>query len=172
LALTAAAFFWSANALSQDALAAARENAAQSGLSFEQSIEEDLSALGLEVIAARDWRESRLYENPALSAVITNARYKTIYGHDARIEFLLILKGRQILVEAKYQDVRGSTDEKLAYVYLNAVENIPEREFALVIDGEGWRPEARRWIEDKARETEGFYVFDPDAFIEWARSQL
>lgn len=113
-----------------------------------------------------DWNEARLYENPDLRIVVKNAPYSTIYGHRSRIEFLVILGAeRQIIVEAKRQSTSGSTDEKFPYVYLNAVKNIPDREYVLVLDGNGWKEEALDWINAKAAETRWFYVLDAPFFI-------
>ncbi len=146
--------------------------ATRSGADLEATIENGLRTIGFEIIANSQWQESRLYANPDLSAIITNAPYRSIYGHRARIEFLIVLRGTQILVETKRQNVAGSVDEKLPYVYLNAVANIPEREFVLVMDGDGWKPEARRWITAKAADTPGFYVFTPDAFLAWIEARF
>jgi len=141
--------------------------AVESGLSLEGCIEADLAAAGFRIIPNREWREAILYETTDPRIVILDAPYRSIYGHKAKIEFLILLGTRQILVEAKRQRVPGSVDEKLAYVYLNALNAIPEREFVLVVEGEGFKPEALAWIRAKARETLGFTVLGPDELIDW-----
>ncbi|WP_156953320.1 PD-(D/E)XK nuclease superfamily protein [Afifella pfennigii] len=101
-----------------------------------------------------------------------NAPYTSIYGHDARIEFLLAIGARRYLVETKRMSVSGSVDEKLPFVWLNALENQPEYDFVLVLDGEGWKPEARRWVEAKARADERFTVLGVEGFKIWLSAQL
>lgn len=96
-----------------------------------------------------------------------NAPYRSVFGHGARIEFLLVLGGTRYLVEAKNMRVSGSMDEKLAFVLLNARHNRPDHEFVLVMDGKGWRPEARRWIATMARDEEGFHVVTPTGLKSW-----
>jgi len=145
----------------------AQSPAAKSGLSLETRIQNDLQAAGFEIIAAKDWNEARLYQNDNPRFVILDAPYRSIYGHRAKIEFLIILGDRQILVESKRQSVPGSVDEKLPYVYLNALNNLPEREFVLVIEGNGFKPGAINWVSEKANETEGFSVLRPDELIDW-----
>ena len=154
-------------------LAHGAENATSSGQDFEDEIEDGIAALGFEIIQASQWKESRLYQDPDLRIVIKNAPYSTIYGHRARIEFLIILGAeRQILVEVKRQRVSGSTDEKFPYVYLNALKNIPDRELILVLDGNGWKEEAVAWIKQRADNTKGFSVVDPAGFLVWLKAQI
>lgn len=122
-------------------------------------------AHGFRVIPFKEWNEAELYRNPDARIVVTDAPYKSIYDHRAVIEFLIIIGGRQILLETKEQSSRGSTDEKLPYVYENARANIPEREFALLAAGDGWKQGAIAWIQKKAKETPGFYVFTTQAAL-------
>ncbi len=145
----------------------ATENASVSGLDFEAAIEELFRSKGFCIIGSQSWQEDDLYRFKNLRMVIRNAPYVSIYHHRARIEFLIIAGERQILVETKRQNVPGSVDEKLPYVYLNALANIPEREFALVLDGTGWKQDAVKWVRARAAETDGFDVFTPDTFSAW-----
>lgn len=102
--------------------------------------------------------------------MVLNAPYLSIYGHRARIEFLVLHQGRQILIEAKRQKTPGSTDEKLPYVFANAEVNIEQgREFLLVMDGDGWKPGALKWVYSKADQTDGFTVIGLDEFDDWLR---
>lgn len=142
-------------------------SATDSGQSLEKRIQGDLEAAGFEIIAASDWSEARLYQSENPRFVILNAPYNSIYGHRAKIEFRIILNDRQILVETKRQRVPGSVDEKLPYVFLNARHNLPELEFVLILDGEGFKPGAITWIKAQAAQTPGFNVLAPGELVEW-----
>lgn len=122
----------------------------------------------IETIRATDWSEARLYEEPALTAVVLDAPYASIYGHRARIEFLMLDDGQRILIETKRQYSSGSTDEKLPYVFENARMNIAQGfDFILVMEGDGWKPGAVEWIRGRAAETPDFSVMDFRTFTAW-----
>ncbi len=130
----------------------------QSGRLLEGAIEGILREKGFQIVQFSAWNESQLHRNPSQKFVIKDAPYNSIFGHRAKIEFLIVTHNRQVLVETKRQKHPGSTDEKLPYVYQNAVNNLPERETVLVMSGQGWKPGARAWIEKQAKETDGFHV--------------
>jgi len=149
------------------------DKAQVSGRQLEVQIEVNLRNLGLEIIESKNWNEKRLHQEPNLTAVVTNVRYKSIYGHRPRVEFLLFDEGRRFLIEVKRQRVAGSTDEKLPYVYENALLNLKSGyEFILVMEGDGWKPDAVEWIRNKARLTEGFYVMSRLEFFSWIRANI
>lgn len=142
-------------------------NANQSGALLEDAIHAILKSKGFRFVTGAQWRESLAYGQAPLRLVVTDAPYRTIYGGRTKIEFLVISGDRQVLIESKRQAQSGSTDEKLPFVYENALANLPERETVLVMGGKGWRPGAVSWIRAKAAATDGFYVFTPDEFIAW-----
>jgi len=65
-----------------------------------------------------------------------------------RTEFVIVDGCRRIRVEAKYQSAPGSVDEKYPYMLLNGIYNYPESEIIFVVDGGGYKPGARRWLEN------------------------
>ena len=138
------------------------------GKAFEDAIEGILRLKGFVVVAYSDWREAEIHRAKHPKFLIKRVPYKSIFGHRAFMEFLLIHGERQILIESKHQKWNGSTDEKLPYIYLNALKNLPEREMILVLSGNGWKPGAVEWIRRKADETDGFFVMSLDEFVRWA----
>lgn len=144
----------------------------KSGRKLEDRIEVVLRDQGFEIIRYRDWRQGMIYEKPDTKFAILDAPYKTIYDPTSKIEFLLIFGNREILIEAKSQNTRGSFDEKLAFVFLTALSNMPEREYVLVMSGNGFRPSARNWIEDRAAATPGFAVLRVDGLARWLKLPL
>ncbi len=70
-----------------------------------------------------------------------NVPFTTIYQHGGNTEFRLISEryNMDIRIECKWQQVAGSVDEKLPYLYLNCIEAMPEKHIIIIIDGDGWK---------------------------------
>ena len=103
------------------------------------------------------FKESEIERNPSLidgvdKYVISNAKYLSIYNHIGRTEFVIVKGERRVRVENKYQAASGSVDEKFVYTLLNAIEAYPEKEAIIIIDGDGYKPGARKWVEDRINE--------------------
>ena len=85
--------------------------------------------------------------------ILTDVKYTSIYGSDkSRTEYLIVYYDRRIRVEVKFQVSNGSVDEKYPYVLLNAIDAFPENEVILIVDGGGYKPGARQWLQDKIDE--------------------
>ncbi len=84
--------------------------------------------------------------------IIKNASYMTIYNESGRTEFVIVDDPRRIRVEAKYQSAPGSVDEKYPYMLLNGIYQYPEQEIIFVVDGGGYKPGARKWLEDHIKD--------------------
>ena len=71
----------------------------------------------------------------------------------------------------------GSVDEKLPYLYLNAVEAWQESEIIILIDGNGWKDNAIAWLKkavDERRwrltnDNRNIYVFNMGEFVQWSQ---
>ena len=83
--------------------------------------------------------------------VVKNAHYVTIYNEKGRTEFVIVDDLRRIRVEAKYQASAGSVDEKFPYMLLNGIYQYPESEIIFVVDGGGYKPGARKWLEEQIK---------------------
>ena len=121
--------------------------------------------------------------------LISNAPYISIYSavgqnvgkevRKSRSEF--IISDRQsdtfCRVECKWQAVSGSVDEKLPYLYLNAVEAWNESEIIILIDGNGWKDNAIAWLKKAVEERKWrdasdnrkIYVFNVGEFLQWSQ---
>ena len=82
-------------------------------------------------------------------------------------------------IECKWQQVSGSVDEKLPYLYLNCIEAMPEDNIIILIDGEGWKHGGIQWIKDAAqkekylnseRKPKNIQVFSLTEFMTWANN--
>lgn len=86
--------------------------------------------------------------------VLTNAPYTSIYEHNGRTEYLIINnpQNRRIRVEVKYQQVGGSVDEKFPYIWLNCVYAYPEKEIIVLVEGNGFKTGAKKWLKQQAED--------------------
>lgn len=136
---------------------------------------------GLKIAAYREWEKHPGRSGTEL--LLTNVPYTTIYKHPGKTEFLLksARYNLEIRIECKWQQVSGSVDEKLPYLYLNSIEAMPERHIVIVIDGAGWKAGAIPWLKDAAarkkyttpeNEDKKIEVLSLTEFMTWANRVL
>jgi len=79
---------------------------------------------------------------------------KTIYGRDREVDVLFrhAQSGNRLAVEAKYQRVKGTADEKLPYAVLNQ-KTLP-LDSVIVYGGGGFHQGALHWLCASARATD------------------
>lgn len=154
--------------------------AAAQGSVLEQQVRSVLSQKGFVLAKYSDWKSNKTEGDELL---LTNAPFTTIYQHPGHTEFLLVSKkyNLRVRIECKWQQSPGSVDEKLPYLYLNAIEQMPESEIIILIDGKGWKSGAITWLrnavsEKKYATEEGknkhIDVFDLQEFIAWANTKF
>lgn len=117
-----------------------------SGQFLEQAIEDEFSRRGVPVFDATEKMHNSDWVTECF--LLRNAPYTSIYGCQSRSEFLYrdCRLGRDIRIECRWQQVAGSVDEKMPYLYMNALLAMPEHEIWLVVEGGGARPEAIEWL--------------------------
>ena len=122
-----------------------------SGAMLENAVESAFIKKGFQLVKYRDWAKNK--DKFGEELILKDAPYDTIYGHKGKTEFLILSKkyDLEIRIECKWQQVPGSVDEKLPYLYLNAIEKIQERNFILLIDGDGWKKGAITWFKDAVK---------------------
>lgn len=146
------------------------------GRALEDTVKGALVGKGFTETSHSDWREAG---QPSGKFILTNAPYKSIYGHEkgtrSKTEFLLVDGDRRIRIECKWQQSSGSVDEKFPYLFLNCCLTMEEPEIILILGGAGCRPAARQWLENAA--AFGFHGIDPkgrikvmdlEKFMTWA----
>lgn len=117
-----------------------------SGNTLEQTIVATLVSKGFPVALYRQWVKDPAAYSPDI--VLRNVPYETIYGHRGNTEFLLLSKryNLNLRIECKWQQSAGSVDEKFPYLYLNCVEQMPENQIIIVVDGGGAKAGAVEWL--------------------------
>jgi len=121
-----------------------------SGNLLEQTVKTVCKQKGFTILKYSDWKQNP--EKYSAELLLTNVPYETIYKHAGKTEFLLksARYGLEIRIECKWQQVAGSVDEKLPYLYLNSLEAMPEKHIVVVIDGKGWKKGAIPWLKEAA----------------------
>lgn len=149
------------------------------GNQLEVAVKTVLTGKGFELINYRVWDKNK--EKYGEELLLENVPFTTIYKHKGNTEFLLISKrfNLQIRIECKWQQVKGSVDEKLPYLYLNTIEAMPENTIMILIDGAGWKTGAVKWLKDAVQqkkyttaETQNkeIIVFTMTDFFTWANN--
>jgi hypothetical protein len=148
-----------------------------SGNTLEQTIIATLLSKGFEVERYRTWlKKPQKYGKELL---LRNVPYTSIYGHPGNTEFLLLSEVYQleVRIECKWQQVPGSVDEKFPYLYLNCIEQMPERDIIIVIDGAGAKRGAVEWLRNACEnnlyvtgDSKSITVVDLSGFLKWANS--
>ena len=120
--------------------------AAKSGNTLEKTVIGTLSSKGFETVMYRQWQKDP--DQFGSELLLRNVPYTTIYGHPGNTEFLLRSAHYrlELRIECKWQQSAGSVDEKFPYLYLNAVEAMPEKEIIIIVDGGGAKPGAVQWL--------------------------
>ncbi len=116
------------------------------GNQLEKAVQTVLSDKGFEIVMYREWK--RHPEKYSKELLLKNVPFITIYGHNGNTEFLLLSEkyNLKIRIECKWQQSAGSVDEKLPYLYLNTIEAMPEKEIIILIDGNGFKAGAKKWL--------------------------
>src|SRR3989339_320735 len=122
------------------------------GNQLEVAVKTVLSGKGFELINYRIWEKNP--ENYGNELLLENVPFTTIYEHKGNTEFLLLSEkyNLRIRIECKWQQVAGSVDEKLPYLYLNTIEAMPESSIMILIDGSGWKSGSIKWLKEAVRQ--------------------
>ena len=76
---------------------------------------------------------------------------KSIYGNNIRCDFMLYNSEKlphELVIESKWQQSKGSVDEKFPYLERNIREQYPYNTI-VVMDGGGYKPSAEKWLRSK-----------------------
>ncbi len=118
---------------------------------LEGTVKEVFISKGFELVKYGNWIKNP--EKYGKEILLTNAPFITIYNHNGKTEFLAISEKYKfkIRIECKWQQVAGSVDEKMPYLYLNCIEAMPEDYIIIIIDGGGGKKGAITWLKEAAK---------------------
>jgi len=151
----------------------------ETGNQLERAVVSVFRGKRFEIVKYRDWEKNK--EKYGNELLLVNVPFTTIYKHSGNTEFLLLSERYNICarIECKWQQVSGSVDEKLPYLYLNAIEAMPENTIIILIDGQGWKQGAIQWLKDavaskkysnESNSSKQIYVFNLTEFFTWANN--
>jgi len=153
----------------------------RSGNLLETTVKEVLIQRGFTILPYRDWKNGALLTTEDI--LLTRCPFESIYNHPGHTEFIVKSKRYHLdtRIECKWQQVSGSVDEKLPYLYLNCIENMPEDHIILIIDGKGWKEGAIQWLKTAVKEKrytnpsnshKHIDIFQLTEFISWVNTTL
>ena len=149
------------------------------GNQLEVAVKTVLLGKGFEIIKFRIWAKNP--DKFGKELLLENIPFTTIYKHSGNTEFLLLSEkyNLKIRIECKWQQVPGSVDEKLPYLYLNTIEAMPEKDIMILIDGAGWKEGAIKWLKEAVQKKKyttsdnkdkKILVFSLAEFFTWANN--
>jgi hypothetical protein len=99
---------------------------------------------------------------------------RSIFGKRIRVDVLILPCARfpeGLIIEAKWQDVTGTAEEKLPYLWLNIIEYYPYPTM-IIIDGSGFSSGAIDWIKSKIDGKKLIAVKSVQEFMSWCNREL
>lgn len=158
-----------------------RDKGNKSGNQLEVAVKTVLTSKGFQLANYREWEKNIVKFGDEL--LLANVPFTTIYEHKGNTEFLLLSKkyNLKMRIECKWQQVSGSVDEKLPYLYLNTIEAMPEESIMILIDGDGWKSGAIHWLKEAVRlrkyttqinNQKKIYIFNLKEFFTWANDKF
>lgn len=122
------------------------KKANKTGRVLEDTIARTLDSKGYEAVHWKKFEASKYLEQPIYS---TQYQCGTcIYGKIKRVDFVLYHPQKHkncLIIECKWQQIRGSVDEKYPYLVINIQKRYPYKSIIL-LDGEGYSSKAGKWL--------------------------
>ena len=116
-------------------------------------------------IAAAGCLEQPIYTKQIVAA-------KSIYGRPLKLDFMIYHPEKhpnKLIIECKWQQRKGSTDEKYPYNVLNIRENYPAP-VIILLDGAGFRSGAGGWLRAQVDGQKLVAVFSMMEFQTWVNN--
>lgn len=151
-------------------------NANKTGQSLEDFVEDTLVEKGAYAISYYKWaNDQAVVPGWAKTVLYKQVHYKKPWGDTGRSDFVLeSAKLGSIRIDARYQSVSGSVDEKACYLIECAEKCYPENKVIIVLDGPGVKPSIRSWLEAKAAAIrhKDVRIMTKTQFVVWANTEV
>lgn len=140
------------------------------GSLLEKFIDDRLIEAGYAFVPKERFHAATYLDQPIYSRQCFVA--KGVYGTDAKCDFILFHPQRHpdsLIIESKWQQSKGSVDEKYVYTIKNIKEHYPHKTI-LLLDGGGYTKQTEKWIRSQVGE-KLLHVFNMAEFQKWANKE-
>lgn len=140
------------------------------GRNLETFIENTLKSKGYDFVKREDFKSYCYLQQPIYSKQFDVG--ESIYGIKINCDFVLYHPTRHpgcLIIETKWQQSKGSVDEKFPYLVLNIKEQYPYGTI-IVLDGDGYKPGAKKWLREQVGGNLR-HVFTMMEFQIWSNSE-
>jgi len=150
--------------------------AKSNGHALENRVEELIISYDIISLTYKEWISSRFGVDTEY-VLLKNVPYTTIYGGSGRSEFLLLKNGYSldngIRIECRSQQVSGSVDEKLPYLFESALA-FRQHNVIIVLEGYGFKRGAREWLKARCASIKykNIRVLTFEEFKQWLQFNL
>lgn len=144
-----------------------RSGANHNGNQLERFINERLVEKGYAFVPKERFHPATYLEQPIYSRQCHIG--KGVYGTDSHCDFIVFHPAKYpscLIIESKWQQSKGSVDEKYVYTIKNIQEHYPH-DTVLVLDGGGYTKQTERWIRNQVG-GKLLQVFNMSEFQKWA----
>jgi len=145
------------------------KTANKTGKALEEFITHNLKETDYTLVEKQNWKTARYLDQP----IYTRQLYvcKSIYGTNVYGDFVIFHPEKHpdcLVIEAKWQQVSGSVDEKLPFLVDNIKLKFPI-DAIIIIDGGGQKKGAIEWVE-KQIGGHLLNVFSMSSFQKWVNN--
>lgn len=142
----------------------------KTGRSFEKNIEAQLINLGYIKVKASEFLDYSNHSDGKYFSSQFNLG-KNIYNTNQIVDFIISRKNEKpLVIQAKWQQAKGSVDEKFPYLIINLKEK-SQFDSLIVIDGGGYRKDAIAWMKEQIDE-KLIGILSYSEFMVWSNDEL
>lgn len=139
----------------------------KSARSLNKFVKSTLDDLGYQFVESRKFDTACYLHQPVYTQqyIVGNS----IYNRPLRCDFILYHPEKypdRLIIESKWQQSRGTTDQKYPYMALNIKEMFP-CPVVIVLDGSGYGSGAAEWLKGQVDDEKLMHVFSMAEFQTW-----
>lgn len=150
-------------------------NATKTGRTLENFVEETLVTKGAFPVSHTKWANGKIVIPGWVDKVLyKQVNYTKPWGDKGYSDFVLQTPDRTIRIDARYQGVGGSVEDKVPFLFIAAEKCYPEKEVIIVLDGPGVKSSIRTWLVEQAAaaKQKSIKVMTKAQFKSWVNNSL
>jgi len=145
------------------------KTANKTGKALEEFITHSLKETDYTLVEKKNWKTARYLDQPIYTRQLFIC--KSIYGTNVYGDFVIFHPQKHpdcLVIEAKWQQVSGSVDEKLPFLVNNIKQKFPI-DAIIIIDGGGQKKGAIEWVKTQIG-GRLLNVFSMSSFQKWVNN--